>query len=501
MANTFVVSRNHLIFGLCLPLAVLLGYLLADPLESSSLAIVVMVLSVLVVPLLMSWHHPLLILSWNAMINPGFFPGRPYLWMILAFVSLLLSVLGRAVNPTRKFLLVPEVTWPLACLGVVVFLTACVTGGFGMRAMGAEHFGGKGYVYIFAAVAGYFALTGQVIPPQRAQLYLALFFLSGFTAMVSNLAWFAGPSFFFLYNWFPPELAADQAMGSVVLGDATVRISGLMMAAFATHAFLLARYGVVGVFDLKRPWRLALFLGAGIASLYGGFRGAVMFQVATFAILFVVEGLWRTRYLFFVLCLALVGGALLVSFVDQMPLSAQRAVSFLPVKVDPLTKQSAEDSVEWRLELWRGLLPEVPKYFFKGKGYALDPQELWSLYDVSNRGDSDSAAIMAYAGNYHNGALSVIIPFGVYGMVAFLWFLGAGAWVLRQNYRHGDPALHAANAFLFACFITRVLFFFLVFGALYNDLFHFTGLVGLSVSLNGGVRRLEGEKDGAVDLM
>ena len=37
MANTFAVSRNHLIFGLCLPLAMLLGYLLAEPLESSSL--------------------------------------------------------------------------------------------------------------------------------------------------------------------------------------------------------------------------------------------------------------------------------------------------------------------------------------------------------------------------------------------------------------------------------------------------------------------------------
>ena len=65
MANTFAVSRNHLIFGLCLPLAVLLGFLRAEPMESSSMAVVVMGLSVLVVQLLIRWHPPLLIVAWN----------------------------------------------------------------------------------------------------------------------------------------------------------------------------------------------------------------------------------------------------------------------------------------------------------------------------------------------------------------------------------------------------------------------------------------------------
>jgi len=27
------------------------------------------------------------------------------------------------------------------------------------------------------------------------------------------------------------------------------------------------------------------------------------------------------------------------------------------------------------------------------------------------------------AGDYHNGPLSVIIPFGVFGVIAFVWFL------------------------------------------------------------------------------
>ena len=81
MANTVALSRLQLLYGLCLPLAVLLGFFLADPLEMSALAVVGMVLAVLCSPLLIKCHHPLLIESWNDCLAPAFLPGSPYLWM------------------------------------------------------------------------------------------------------------------------------------------------------------------------------------------------------------------------------------------------------------------------------------------------------------------------------------------------------------------------------------------------------------------------------------
>src|SRR6186997_1829434 len=113
MANTINVPRSHLIMGLCLPLAVLLGYFLAQPLESGSIAVVVLVLSLLSVPLFMKWHHPLLILSWNASANPLFLPGRPCLWMLMALISLFFAILSRSVNSNRRFIQVPSMTKPL----------------------------------------------------------------------------------------------------------------------------------------------------------------------------------------------------------------------------------------------------------------------------------------------------------------------------------------------------------------------------------------------------
>src|SRR6266404_3369398 len=99
MANTIKIPRTHLIMGLCLPLAVLLGYFLAEPLESGSIAVVVMVLAVFCVPALMKWHHPLLVLSWNVALLPIFLPGAPPVWVLVAMASILFAVLNRSVDP------------------------------------------------------------------------------------------------------------------------------------------------------------------------------------------------------------------------------------------------------------------------------------------------------------------------------------------------------------------------------------------------------------------
>src|SRR5437867_182161 len=218
MANTINIPRPHLIMGLCLPLAVLIGYFLAEPMASGSVAVVVFVLSVLAVPILMKWHHALLILSWNACIAPFFLPGRPYLWMIVAFPSLVFGLLNRSVNPDRPFLNIPSITKSLIFLAGVVLITAALTGGIGLKSLGSSRYGGKGYFYILAAIIGYFALTSERISIERVGLFLGLFYLPALTALISNLAYAAGPNFYFLFDLFPAEAAMEQASADYAFG-------------------------------------------------------------------------------------------------------------------------------------------------------------------------------------------------------------------------------------------------------------------------------------------
>ena len=69
--------------------------------------------------------------------------------------------------------------------------------------MGGDTIGGKKYFTFLAAVMGYFAIINRRIPPKRAGLYVALFFLGAATLAIANLPGIISPAFNFLFLMFP----------------------------------------------------------------------------------------------------------------------------------------------------------------------------------------------------------------------------------------------------------------------------------------------------------
>ncbi|HKQ37604.1 MAG TPA: O-antigen ligase family protein, partial [Verrucomicrobiae bacterium] len=289
---------------------------------------------------------------------------------------------------------------------------------------------------------------------------------------------------------FPVEFAVTQAMEEAGFGVGIVRVVGFATAGAAMYYLMMARYGIRGILDLRAPWRLVCFFLTIFVSLLGGFRSLLITFMIHFAAQFYLERLVRTRLCAVLVLSGIVGGALLFPFVNKMPMSVQRCVAFLPgVEVSPICKADAENSTRWRVEMWSILLPEVPKYLILGKGYALNPADLYLTSQAELRGLAKNYEVASLAGSYHNGPLSVIIPFGIFGAIGFLWFLWAGIWALYRNYRYGDPGLQAANTFLLAYFLMRVIVFLFIFGGINSELFKFTGILGLSVAMNRGVRK------------
>lgn len=502
MANTVRVPRAHLILALCLPLAVLTGYFLAEPTEPGGVAIVTLVLSVLAAPLAIKYHHPLLLLGWNAAIGFLFLPGAPGLWMMLAFLSLGVAIVNRATDPDKRFLQAPATARSLLCFATIVVATALLTGGIGLRSFGSTHYGGRSYLEIAAAVAGYFALISQRIPVERAGFLVGAFFLSALTGVIGNLVYSAGPSFYFLYDFFQAGGVMDQAMAEASLWHRIPRLGSLAPASLGVLCWLLARYGVRGTLDFAKPWRPALLLLAFVACLFSGFRSSLLLFLLTFMAVFSLEGLWRTRAVPILLLAGLASLAVLLPQSDKLPAPIQRCLSFLPVRIDPAVADEARYSTEWRLNMWRMLQPQIPRYLIKGKGYTFDASDLARAETASEANFNNGEGVAAVAMEYHNGPLSVLIPFGILGMLAFTWFIGAALVVLYRNYRFGDPALRRTNTLLLAAFASKTAFFFVIFGALHAELFWFTGILGLSVSLNGGVSQpvAEPEPDGLEEL-
>jgi hypothetical protein len=96
---------------------------------------------------------------------------------------------------------------------------------------------------------------------------------------------------------------------------------------------------------------------------------------------------------------------------------------------------------------------------------------------------------LALSSDYHNGMLSVILPFGIWGVLVTFWFLWAGLKALYRNWKYGDPSLRLINAFLFILFFIEAAEFASCFAglSLASELQSFVGNLGLSIALNNGV--------------
>ena len=479
--NTFT-ARSALTYAVIIPLALVFGYLLTTPMSLMSLAGVGLALFVICLPILLRWHHALLVCCWNTVFICFFLPGKPPVWVVFAALSLGIAVVSRTLRNKSNFLHVRSVALPLTLLAIVVIVTISIRG-MGGRAFGSELWGAKRYLGVLGAILGYFALTSQAIPRRQGQWLAGWFFLSGTTAVMSDMAFAFGPAFYFLFLLVPTELAVAQASTQ----DTLLRLTGIAWMAQAGNWFMLMRYGIRGMLEVRHTWRAVVFVALFLLGLAGGFRSSIILLGILFATQFWFEGLLRTKWLPIAVVAMLLVGAVLVGYAEKLPLSVQRSLSFLPIQVHPTARQDAQGTLDWRLQMWRTVLPEVPQYLWLGKGYTFSGTDFLLMKESIRRGMFTAYEDTLVSGNYHNGLLTLIIPFGLPGTVAFVAFICASWRVLRRNYLHGSPQLQRVNTFLIAYFTARLIFYTFFYGQFDIDLMIFTGVVGLSVSLNGGV--------------
>src|SRR4051812_46542701 len=88
------MPRGLLIFAFCLPLAVLMGFMLSDPLMGRNMIVISLALFSLLIPLGLAMHHRLVVWTAGAYMTAFFLPGQPSMWMVFAAMSFGISVLS-----------------------------------------------------------------------------------------------------------------------------------------------------------------------------------------------------------------------------------------------------------------------------------------------------------------------------------------------------------------------------------------------------------------------
>jgi hypothetical protein len=463
-----------------LALAFFIGYSLAVAQGVQSAVVVGGVIALLVAPLLLRAHQPLLTFCWYATINLTFLPGSLPSWLVVSVVVLAILLMQRGLKRCGEFNMVRVLTWPIAVFSAVVIATMMARGGVAIQWLGSgELAGGRKYLYILGAVAGYFALSLQRIPRDKAAFYSTLFYIGGLTGFIGPLATYLGGPFSYLMLLFNP-------VEGVATFQDTFRVKGMSFVGNAIFGAMLARYGFGGVFHTTHVWRPVLLLTGVLLGLVSGYRTLLVLYGGTLALMFILEGWHKTRWLLVWVCVLGIGTGVLYKLTPMLPTPVQRALAVLPLPVSAAVRMDASGTIEWRQGLWEALLADVPQYLWLGKGMAISSREMdWA--ETLSRFGGKQWDYSYITGEHHNGFLSVIIAFGVWGLAAFIWMLAAGWWVLWHNWKNGRPDLANMNALLLSSYLCWIVLFFTYWGTLYWSLRDFTGILGMSVALNHGV--------------
>ena len=490
--NSSALFRSLIVYAVCVPLAIIIGWMLANPLDYQSLGFIGVLVAITVFPLLMKWHYPLLIFSLGAPITVFFLPGHPNLFLPMVMVSLSISVVERILNRDQPFVSPGGVQWPLfALIGVVVF-TAEMTGGFGLRSLGSGVYGGKKYVTLMIGILSFFAIIARPIPRKYANLYITLFFGSGVLSFISDLYPLVPSPLHFIYLVLPMSDRGMDEYGNFHMELGVTRMFGVASAAGAVFFWMLARHGIRDIFLSGKPWR-PLVLGVSFILIFlGGFRSSIIGALIVLSLIFYLEKMHRTGMMLVVVLGGIMGGVLLVPLAPHLPYTFQRSLAFLPLPLRQDALMDAEGSTEWRLEIWSALLPEVPKYLMLGKGFSFTAatfNESMGRNATFQKNISAADNPLALSSDFHSGPLSVVLSFGLWGVLAWLWYWAAGFWVVWRNYHDGDPALRHLNLMLYASFIAKMFGFLFIFGGIVEDVGGFAGIIGLSLALNHGVMR------------
>ncbi len=319
-------------------------------------------------------------------------------------------------------------------------MTAGFRRGVGFHALGNEAIGGKRYLCIWVAILGYFALISQPIPREKRKLYTTLFMLGAVTQAISEMAGFLGPAFSFVYIFFPGGNADPQQI-SPVQQDVLQRFGGIAVGSTALWPGLPTLVifpftALKGFLDLRKIMApLLLFLLGFVWCALGGFRShhPILMGMTLFLLtISFFEGLVRSRLMPIALLpeydldrVAIDRRLFLITLPCLYPI--QRCLTlFFPVglKIDPEARMNAEASTD--LAAWKSgsyldsaQIPHI--IWFPGKGLTFDMSDMAMYLSMGNQDVmGEVGGQFTLAGDYHNGPLSVLIPFGIWGaMLAF----------------------------------------------------------------------------------
>jgi len=348
-----------------------------------------------------------------------------------------------------------------AFCGLLVILIS--VRGFGLRIFGSDLIGGLRYFHIFSATVLLFSVSVIPIPPKWWSRLIVLICVGSLVPFAADIA--------IVRDWAVEWViqfvkASEQTLGASYL-ESRDPITFYIMRFYSGKP--ASAWIALGLLCFVRP---RLLFGSSLIKCLPVLACIVLlaaasgFRIAfvTLFLIFLFAGLLDRSFTVTRLCSYSVMGLLAVmvvfNFIHLLPLSFQRSLSFIPgLKGNVLVVTDAIGTVNWRFEVWKQAVYEIPHYLLIGKGLA------FSMSDYVY-GQTDQIDWALRNSSYHNGPLSALILTGLPGtllIVAMTFFASVRHYQQQQRDWVHDNLKQFHLAF-YAYFLTATTIFFLVYG-------------------------------------
>ena len=312
--------------------------------------------------------------------------------LLLIAVAVMSLALGQRQWRSEKL---PEKR-PLTIFFAVV-IVLMIFRGSGLKFLGSSTWGGMVYINSIIGILFFYLVSGMKVKLKhiRWMIYGSLVF-AALGSFISRQGW------------------SEQAEYSEIMES---RIRWVYYFAIAFLPFSLA-------FMSKRRKVLAFIMVACAVALLmiTGDRKLLLVAIFVLSGFGYFRAVSKPQYIVKLLVIGVIGWTVLFFGAKALPLGMQRAVSVIPgINVDYKMSRDAKGSADWRIEIWKYCLDKAPQYLLIGRG---------SAFDVYETGENvNTADIQLFTPwfafqtrSYHSGPLSLLIDYGVPGLLAMVWF-------------------------------------------------------------------------------
>ncbi len=341
--------------------------------------------------------------------------------VLLAFGSYLLFYALKQLRFKPRF----ELLDTLILVNLLYLATVYLRNPVGANWLGSELVGGRPYFDIFIAFLAYNVINRAPIDLKTLRQLPFVLMISFAMVSLASLAVTIRPSLGDrlgkLYSTFaPPDPSSAGAVQEDMIGRKPL-LSGFGETGMRLWA---SYYNPLTFLSPTHPLRFLGMVIFMVAILLSGFRSALFGVFVYIALSCYFRKRMKDLVLFSMLGFVLLAMlALGNNRLFSLPLSAQRALSFLPGEWDYIATSDARASSEWRYQIWRMALFEDQWIRSKwlGDGFGFTKYQLSIMGSRQGYlGGAGAQEAFLVAGNYHSGPISTIRYAGAVGLALFL---------------------------------------------------------------------------------